>query len=124
MPTVRKWYVILLPTLISCSHSFAFYREQEPTLREQIYDSFGFSIPLIQFHNITNRQPTPPTIDESDSTQQESNYDSDGEADWMDDGSLDMQSQGKNDQIQSGFVLQYNGNRKRVTEQHPYVVTR
>ncbi|KAF9449356.1 hypothetical protein P691DRAFT_728077 [Macrolepiota fuliginosa MF-IS2] len=111
-PSVRQW-------------------KREPTLEDQIYDSFGITIPLIQFHNITSRRSAQPHVKEpSNRTIREIepplNEDEDKGSDWDDDDDDPTNSRSgeslEREYKSNTFNLEFIPDQK--LEYHPYIVTR
>ncbi|KAF7760708.1 hypothetical protein Agabi119p4_10117 [Agaricus bisporus var. burnettii] len=107
------------------------------TLEDKIYDSFGISIPLIQFHNIGSKRPgnidntslvkKSATVEDTTPFERESEFSWDGEANWDEeeaDSALTAQINQGGLGGRNSFKLEFIGGKHPVTEYHPYVVTR
>lgn len=105
-------------------------REDPPSLVDEIYDSFGITLPLVEFHNITTRKAIHPTsnktTDNAISENIESNASdgsSDDDSDW-DDEELVETPKDQDEKKRNTFALEFADNQRSATEHHPYIVTR
>jgi hypothetical protein len=108
------------------------------TLEDKIYDSFGISIPLIEFHNITSKRPSntndtlqmealATTIENASQSETDSEVGPDEEPNWDEEETTKSHKAGRKSATHSGrntHGLEFIGGRRPVTEYHPYVVTR
>ncbi len=107
-------------------------REDEPPLEDQIYDSFGITIPLIQFHNITGRGAVQPKSNKTADIIPPENVEhemgdtssEDDESDWNDDDSTETTPEDQKDKRRNTFKLEFADDQGSATEHHPYIVTR
>ncbi|KAJ3574398.1 hypothetical protein NP233_g1806 [Leucocoprinus birnbaumii] len=100
---------------------------RQPTLEDQIFNSFGFTIPLIQFHNITKNATD--SITSSEAPTAETDADGDDEWDeekaWMEEAEKeDKKHQSFSDDFMDIFRLDFNGGAKPASSKHPFIAAR
>lgn len=106
-------------------------RENELSLVDEIYDSFGITIPLIQFHNTLpptfNETADAPVSETAERDTSDANLDDESDRDDVSDWDDEEPTESPKDQRekkQNTFVLEFADNEKLATEHHPYIVTR
>ncbi|KAF5346852.1 hypothetical protein D9756_010607 [Leucocoprinus leucothites] len=98
------------------------------TLEDEIYDSFGFTIPLIQFHNITGRLPggsgtTSQDIPEPTGISEE-DEEWDEEKEFLKEAEQEKAHKQFADDLMDIFRLDFTGDSKSVASKHPFIVAR
>jgi hypothetical protein len=96
-----------------------------PTLEDEIYDSFGITIPLIQFHNFTWKAHHAQVGAREFSANEILGSDRDEEErDKKQAANLSAATKTTVDTRRNSFKLEFIGGKQPVTDYHPYVVTR